>query len=327
MYVNQIFEFSMALDNGKFQKILSGTYNMEENEKEYIDRSLASDGITVIYRNSQYKKKVKIIANSRLLLGADKIDSDKIIRKLDKYVSRYFDSEYRLDDFTLSGMTLVTDIGVRNRENVASYLKVLHRIGKVKGFSPIYFDCFDDNTSFCLDGNSNGIQFLIYDLESLLRSQLGRTDIGRKKLKAIAAETQGVLRAEVRLMKPKAIRNYTDEIDITGQIVELSKNCKDIFMDTFTHIIPFGDYLKKDKAVEIIHREVKDCIMRRKMLHLLELIPEKKSLYLAQKSLNCRNIEKIMEAFAKVNVAPVTISKRQDTRYLKNIYFYMDNRS
>ena len=34
MYVNQIFEFSMALDNGKFQKILSGTYNMEENEKE-----------------------------------------------------------------------------------------------------------------------------------------------------------------------------------------------------------------------------------------------------------------------------------------------------
>lgn len=59
MYVNQIFEFSMALGNGKFQEILSGTYNMEENEKEYIDQSLASDGITVIYRNSQYKKKVK----------------------------------------------------------------------------------------------------------------------------------------------------------------------------------------------------------------------------------------------------------------------------
>ena len=195
---------------------------------------------------------MRIIVNSRLLLGADKIDSDKIIRKLDKYISRYFDSEYRLDDFTLSGMALATDIGVSNRENVASYLKVLHRIGKVKGFSPIYFDCFDDNTSFCLDGNSNGIQFLIYDLESLLRSQIGRTDVGRKKLKAIAAETQGVLRAEVRLMKPKAIRNYTDEIDITGQIVELSKNCKDIFMDTFTHIIPFGDYLNEKENVTFI---------------------------------------------------------------------------
>ena len=323
MYVNQIFEFSMALDNGKFQKILSGTYNMEENEKEYIDRSLASDGITVIYRNSQYKKKVKIIANSRLLLGADKIDSDKIIRKLDKYVSRYFDSEYRLDDFTLSGMTLVTDIGVRNRENVASYLKVLHRVGRVKGFSPIYFDCFDDNTSFCLDGNSNGIQFLIYDLESLLRSQLGRTDIGRKKLKAIAAETQGILRAEVRLTKPKAIRGYTDEANAVGQIVELSENCQDIFMDTFTHIIPFGDYYKKEKAAEIIHRDVKDCIMRRKMLRLLALIPEKKSLHLAQKSMSCRDMEKVMDAFAKINVSPVTISKRQNFKYLESLYVYL----
>ena len=323
MYVNQIFEFSMALDNGKFQKILSGTYNMEENEKEYIDRSLASDGITVIYRTSQYKKKVKIIANSRLLLGADKIDSDKIIRKLDKYISRYFDSEYRLDDFTLSGMALATDIGVSNRENVASYLKVLHRIGKVKGFSPIYFDCFDDNTSFCLDGNSNGIQFLIYDLESLLRSQLGRTDIGRKKLKAIAAETQGILRAEVRLTKPKAIRGYTDEANAVGQIVELSENCQDIFMDTFTHIIPFGDYYKKEKAAEIIHRDVKDCIMRRKMLRLLALIPEKKSLHLAQKSMSCRDMEKVMDAFAKINVSPVTISKRQNFKYLESLYVYL----
>lgn len=327
MYVNQIFEFSMTLDNGKFQEILSGTYNMEENEKEYIDQSLASDGITVIYRNSQYKKKVRIIVNSRLLMGGNKFDSDKLIRKLDKYISRYFDSEYRLDDFTLSGMALATDIGVSNRENVASYLKVLHRIGRVKGFSPIYFDCFDDNTSFCLDGNSNGIQFLIYGLESLLRSQIGRTDVGRKKLKAIAAETQGILRAEVRLTKPKAIRGYTDEANVVGQIVELSENCQDIFMDTFTHIIPFGDYYKKEKAAEIIHRDVKDCIMRRKMLRLLALIPEKKSLHLAQKSMSCRDMEKIIDAFAKINVSPITISKRQDTRHLKNIYFYMDNKN
>ena len=323
MYVNQIFEFSMALDNGKFQEILSGTYNMEENEKEYIDQSLASDGITVIYRNSQYKKKVKIIANSRLLLGADKVDSGKLIRKLDKCISRYFSFRYQLGDFSLSGINLTVDIDVRNHDNVLEYLKVLHRIGKVKGFSPIYFDCFDDNTSFCLDGNSNGIQFLIYDLESLLKSQLERTDIGRKKLKAVAAETQGILRAEVRLTKPKAIRGYTDEANVVGQIVELSENCQDIFMDTFTHIIPFGDYYKKEKAAEIIHRDVKDCIMRRKMLRLLALIPEKKSLHLAQKSMSCRDMEKVMDAFAKINVSPVTISKRQNFKYLESLYVYL----
>ena len=56
------------------------------------------------------------------------------------------------------------------------------------------------------------------------------------------------------------------------------------------------------------------------MLRLVELIPEKKSLYLTHKALNCRNMEKVVEAFAKINLSPVTISKRQDVKWLKNIY-------
>ena len=59
------------------------------------------------------------------------------------------------------------------------------------------------------------------------------------------------------------------------------------------------------------------------MLRLVELIPEKKSLYLAQKAMECRNMEKVMEAFAKINLSSVTISKRQEVKYLKNIYEYL----
>lgn len=325
MFINQIFELSMEMDKEKFKKVLRNHYNVsgyEENEEEYIDQSLSSDGITIIFRKSQYKKKVKIIADFRLLLGNNKMDADKLIQKLNKYIGRYFDSKYHMHNFTLSGMTLAVNIDVHKHENVSEYLKVLHRIGKVKGFSPIYLECFDNGKVFYLNGNSNGIQFLVYDLENLLKTQLGATDIGRKKLKLIVGEARGILRAEVRLTKPKAIRSYSVETDIPEQIVELLKNCQNIFMDTFTHIIPFGDFYKKDKATEIIHKNVKDCIMRRKMLQLLTLIPEKKSLYLAQKSMNCRSIEKVMDAFAKINMSPVTISKRQDIKYLKNIYFY-----
>ena len=67
---------------------------------------------------------------------------------------------------------------------------------------------------------------------------------------------------------------------------------------------------------------VKDKVMRRKMLRLLELVPEKKSLYLAQRYMNCRNIEKVMDAFAKINVSLITISKRQDIKHLESIYAY-----
>ena len=61
------------------------------------------------------------------------------------------------------------------------------------------------------------------------------------------------------------------------------------------------------------------------MLRLVELIPEKKSLYLAQKAMEYRNMEKVVEAFAKINLSPVTISKRQNVKWMKNIYEYMLN--
>lgn len=63
--------------------------------------------------------------------------------------------------------------------------------------------------------------------------------------------------------------------------------------------------------------------MRRKMLRLLTLIPEKKSLHLAQKAMNCRDVEKVMETFAKINLSPVTLSKRHDVKCLENLYSYI----
>ncbi len=62
--------------------------------------------------------------------------------------------------------------------------------------------------------------------------------------------------------------------------------------------------------------------MRRRMLRLLTLIPEKKSLHLAQKAMNCRDTEKVMMAFTKINLSPVTISKRHEVKHLENVYSY-----
>lgn len=56
---------------------------------------------------------------------------------------------------------------------------------------------------------------------------------------------------------------------------------------------------------------------------MVALIPEKKSLYLAQKAMDCRNMEKVMKAFVRINVSLVTISKRQDVKWLKNIYEFL----
>lgn len=327
MYINQIFELVMVADSDKFHKIIDKVVNregcLEETEDGYIDQSLTSKGILVKFRDSQYKKKVKLVVDPRLVLNHDTPDVDRFIRKLDKHIGEYFVYKYRLDDFSLSGMILSADINVGGRDDVSAYLKVLQRIGRIKGFSISDYDCFGKDQSFCLKGNSNGIEFLIYDLERTLTEQLRDTDTNRKKLKSMMKGSKGILRAEVRLSKSKAIRAYTKTTNISGQIKELSENFRDIFLDIFTWVIPFGDFHKKDKAVEIIQRDIKKNVTRRKMLRLLELIPEKRSLYLAQKAINCRDIEEVMDSFAKINLSPVTLSKRQEKKHLKCIYDYL----
>lgn len=327
MHLNLIFELSIVLNSEKFHNILSLANSRDHylvgNEDECIDQFLAAKGLTVIYRDSQYKKKVKLIVNSGTVVKSDMPDSEKLIEKLEKRIAEYFNFKYRLDDFALSGMILSTDIDVGNHENVSAYLKVLQRIGKVKGFSPVNYDCFDDGTSFCLDGNSNGIGFMIYDLKSMITGQMEKAGANQKKIKNVKEDVEGILRAEVRLTKPKAIRMHTNELDVPEQITDLSEKCKDVFFDIFARVIPFGDYYKKDRAEEIVRAQVTDRVVRRKMIRLLALIPEKKSLYLAQKAMNCRNIEKVMDAFAKINVSPVSISKRHDVKCLKNLYSYI----
>ena len=320
MVINQTFELSMILDADLFQKVFSTKVSyLKELDDEYLDTSLAAKGITVIYRDSRYKKKVRILINTALIVN-DPSDTDKLLHKLGKHISEYFNHRYTLDDFTLSGVTLTVDIAVGSRENVSDYLKVIKRVGKVKGFSPVEYECFDSKASFCLSGNSNDTDFLLYDLEAAVLDQMRSADAGRKQLQSASEQTRGVLRAEVKLTKPKAIREYTDATDVASQIVEMMRSDTDAFMDTFARVVPFGDFYKMDAAVEIVRSEVQNSTMRRKMLRLLALIPDKKSLHLAQKAMNCRGIDKVMEAFTKINLSPVTISKRHDVKHLDNLY-------
>jgi len=321
MFLQSTFHLTLILDSEKFARLFDSAYNTLDHvdENKYADYTFASKGVTVLYQDSQYKKKIKLIVNPCWLLDTDKPDPDKLIRKLEKRISSYFNNKYQLDDFELSGMCLTTDIDVGGSEKVYAYLKVLHRIGKVKGFSPSQSNWLDDDIFFSLDGNSNGIKFQLYDLEGLLSEQANEDyfSIGQKSM---PVDCEGLLRAEVVLMKPKAIRGYTNKSSTSKQIADLLDSRQQIFLETFMRVVPFGNFYKKDKAAEIIRAKVKDATIRRKMLWLVGLVPEKKSLLLAQKALNYRRIDKVMKAFFDIEVAPITISKRHDIKKLDNLY-------
>ena len=320
MYINQIFKLTMVLDTNKFNRIFSDYNLLETDGDEYIDPSLAHKGITILYRNSQYKKKVSLIVNSALVLKEKKPDVHKLIHKLEKRIDEYFRGKYSLRDFMLAELTLVADIDVGSQDAVDTYIRVIQRIGKVKGFSPACYENFDEDTSFCLEGNSNGISFFLYNLREAAANNLN----SGSPHKAFLKDSKGILRSEVRLTS-KAIHAYSDTDNVTRQILELTGKSAEIFMNTFVQIVPYGDFYKKKDADDIVRQKVSDLPLRRKMLRLIGLIPEKKSLLLAQKAMSYREPNKLLIAFADIGVSPITISKRMDVKYLPSLYSYLDN--
>jgi len=327
MYLQSTIELTLMLEAEKFYKLLDKVYNRSEHcdGNKLVDQTLAPKGVVVTYHDKQYKKKVQLTVNLNVLLDGDAPDKDnatKLLHKLEKRVNSYFGSAYTLDDFNISKIYLGVDIDVGGREKVAAYIKVLKRAGKVKGFSPSQ----DDRVSgigFCLEGNSNGTQFMLFDLEGFFRERLKEADSECKELKSMAKNSAGLLRAEVRLIKSTAIRACADETLTTDQISMLCCKGQKIFLEVFQRIVPFGDFYKKHTAMEIIRKEITDAKTRRRMLRLVALVPEKKSLLLAQKALNYRKVDDVMEALAGIEVSPVTISKRNDVKHLKNLYAFI----
>lgn len=326
MRLNQFFELSMVLDQETFfcylERLQQKSKRSEEGDGEYVDHSTEQNGIRVIYHNKQYRKKIKIIVCPEAMTGDAEPEPKELVRKLSKEIDRYFDHHFCLDDFILSSTIIISDFDMGSRKTVQEYLNVLRRIGRVKGFSPSEYQLPEKKDSFCLEGNSNGINFRIYNLESALECQYEK-NMTQKQIRKAVRGAEGILRAEVRLEKPKAVQIYADTENTSVQIVKLSTHRKDVFIDVFKKIVPFGDFYKKAEAEEIIRKQVKDSRLKRKMLRLFSLIPEKKSLYLAQKTMEYRNMDKVMDAFAEIKLSPVTISKRDSFRKLENMYLYI----
>ena len=318
MIINCSFELSMVLDSDKFEAVFEQCYCAdeypEEDDDEFIDRSLEEKGIVVRYRASQFKKKIRMTVHTAVVTNHALSNPEKLVQKLDKLITKYFDEQYQLENFTVSGMTISTDLDVGSDESLQEYLHVLRRIGKVKGFSPTDYESLEDVNHFCLVGNSNATDFLAYDLAQAASGS---------QMKSVLQNMDGILRIEIHLKKPKAVQRYSVAYSTADQIMELSKNVRNIFLETFSRVVPYGDFLKKKDAAETIRREVKDDVVSRKMMRLLTMIPEKKSLHLAQKSMAYRHPERLLVEFAKIGLSPVTLSKRQNVKKLKNLYAYM----
>lgn len=339
-------ELTLSTNSKEFNDLLSRAYKMAKQYKHRVgystrhtstdvrvDDFLASYGITVEYHNCNYQKMIKFRINPSEVLGGNDLElwepnKDNIktlIKLLNTHISYYFDSRYELDDLILSRVEFTANLNV-GADNVSTYIKLMHKIGKVKNFSAKYkksdytLNVIQKKHSFDLKGNTNGIEFTIYDKKA---------DLDKKGKEKKAKKAKGILRVEVRLKKRKAIEkaisNYSNKDDLSteNQIKLVSQKSSEIFMNNFVAIIPYGNFYQLKDAEDLVKSSNLKKHQKNKMLCLLRLIPEKKSIYLALKELNIRNPDNVIKWFAKLNVSPITISKREKISFIENIYDYL----
>lgn len=115
-----------------------------------------------------------------------------------------------------------------------------------------------------------------------------------------------------------------DSLTTEEQIALVSKKCKQIFLATFVAIVPYGDFYKLKDAEQLISTSNLKAKRKDKMLKVLRLVPKKKSLYFAFKESQIRDKNEVLSWFAQLNVSPITISKREGPKHLKNLYDYLE---
>jgi hypothetical protein len=327
-------ELTLSIEMAQFNKLLkyaSQYYSIQRLRSDkyvYADESLVSRGIGIEYHNKK-KKKIKIIVTPSNLLDHDTSsglwnptvkNTARFLKELKSQIDDYFNYEYSLNDFKLSCIGFTVDVRFSDKDMVADYIKAFHNIGKVKNFQAIKYgrlnSGMDKSHAFILVGKSNGIAFMVYSKKAKINHFDNEEVWNSLRLK----QTKGVLRIDVVLTTQKAIRAMTSEGETIKRITDLFRKAVNIFGEYTMRVIPYGDFYKIDKARRIVEEKVANRTMRSKMLRLLELVPTKKSLLLAQKELNDRSTEKIMTEFREINLSPVTIGRRQEFDYLENFY-------
>ena len=341
------FELTLDVTSKNFNDLLSRAYQKAKKYKHRlgkstkhtendvrVDDALASEGITVEYHNNTYRKMVKLLVNPSKVLGGDDLklwipnasNVQELLDRLDDHVEEYFEEDYSLDDFILSRVEFTANLPV-GKENVPVYIGLLHKIGKVTGFSPKYskWDYLtgqvEKKHSFDLEGNTNGIAFTAYDKEA---------DLKQKGKQHRAKKAVGVLRLEVRVKKRKTVQKILDgltkgaSLTTEEQIQVMAANSKHIFMRYLVCILPDGDFYKLKQAELILRTSTIKERRKEKMLQLLRMVSEKQSLYLAFRQLNIKEKTKELLRFSNVGVSPITLGKREKVDYLPSLYKYFE---
>lgn len=156
-----------------------------------------------------------------------------------------------------------------------------------------------------------------------------KSDERLKKKGEVVESAKDILRLEVQCKKGKTnAMKYKYDFDVKYLGYFLSKELStETLVNYYYKTIGTGDFYKLDKAIEIINNSGNTLGTKEKLINVLKEVNKSRSIWKARNdtSYSKERFNHYLKLIRELGVNPVTIPRRWEVDYLKNINIYNEN--
>jgi hypothetical protein len=239
--------------------------------------------------------------------------------------------DWGFESMSFSRIDVCANKVIRNPYESESYMRLIRKNRIPEGYVKEKFGIDEDNyqeknkKSFRI---SNGVRTItVYDK----RFQLGEENLMERD---DSLQDIGLLRFEISI-KPKSINRLKRKVSNKDTFEYCAKNSKRILSEQFSVIFDPMRYLSYDRALVVINQAYNEKIitpsLAKKMADLVRAVSASKNVNAAlinegytkivqhQKIINDKQLRKVMDAFKKIGLNPITLKEREPWLFLPPI--------
>lgn len=304
----------LLVDRGKIYRVKSDPYNIDQHLKSTY---LVNDGIRMrIYQSHNKSSGIGFIINPSTLLSG-KYQLVKLWKPTEEAVDALLENfdgilkviglhSVKAKDLSLSQMDLTKNHWCGKGYDVTPDIRYYRKCFIPRRFEAVHYSDKETKRHLFVMKNDT-VAVKAYDKIYGLKKN-GRCP---KSL-----EDEGILRYEVSLKREAFLKKL--DLDRKASLYEMLlagyENGMDILDGYYNKMFPFsGETVRYEKAKKQIESKVQDSHMKEQMLYLLEKTSDSAGLSAAvrklkdhYKDVDDRRVKKILSAFDKLGIAPIT---------------------
>lgn len=309
-----------------------GRYGVETNDKNTKHHAFMFQGrgIRVTLKKTKISGCYEFVLSLNDLLGTD--DKSRLIEPVklqealdiaDRMLVGEFGEGYSIDELELYRVDQCINVKVDNDDNVREYISLMYRSEMKKSYCILADDSpdFDISRSCTVRNKTEGLEVSFYDKKEELEQR-----------NEVSEQAEGILRVELRILKRKPLELQTPECmtnrDRVAHCMNASRNS---ILNMAHKLMLNADYYPYKKACARVKKLIASKKLRKRMLDMLRLTKEERSVRKAKERLlklhpkiRHEYFNNMIAQFEHIGVNVVTLDDDSEMKLLPSLFKYME---